>query len=424
MGIFNERDKIQRWRYNVKQISILLSNQNVIEIPIERITQLDIEENYEEYYFPLIKLSMALEPEVYYEVLKDKLSCLIYMRIDKYYMSEDSKEKSLCKNFINHSFSLIMDDGTDDLSASIKEEENKTDYVNKVKKLSNDLHSVDNVVTFYLFKDNIKGTKLNINKVLCNANVTDAIAYLATAGNLGKVLLTQPDNVKVYKELLIPNMSILKAFTFIDSYYGLYKSGSIIWFGIDHIYIGPYNNKGDTYIRGEIPCTNIVVPKSTNSDYINSLGSVKKSDDIKSNYVICDYKTLNIQNESISNDYINANNIESVDSYEDSTKVSKSKATSKNSNFKKVFKNKTENEFITDTYTAQSNAKSVVITAKLQDFDISVLTPNKKFNMIFEDSNYTKKYNGDYILSGVSHSFIKDGEDFSVSSTAVLRKTK
>ena len=424
MGIFSERDKLQRWKYTVKQVSILLSNQNVIEIPVERITQLDIEENYEEYYFPLIKLSMALEPSVYYELLEDKLNCLINIRIDKYYITEDKSDKSLCKNFINNSFSLIMDDGTDDMLASMKEEENKDDYVNKTKKLTNDLDSVDNVVTFYLFKDNIKGTKQNINKILCNANVTDAIAYLATAGNLGKVLLTQPDNVKVYKELLIPNMSILKAFAFIDSYYGLYKSGSIIWFGIDHIYIGPFNNQGNTYIKGELPNTNIVVPKSTNSEYINSLGSVKKSDDNKSNYVICDYKTLNIQNESVSNDYINANSIESVDSYNDSTTVSKSKATSKNGNFTKVFKNKTENEFISEMYTAQTNAKSVVITAKLQDFDIGVITPNKKYNMIFEDSNYTKKYNGDYVLSGVSHSFIKDGEDFSISSTAVLRKTK
>lgn len=424
MSIFNANDKIQKWRYCVNKVSIILSDQKVIDLPVERITQLEIEENYEEYYFPLIKISMALEHSIYYQILKDKLSCLIHLRIDRYYITEDTGSKSLYKRFINHTFSMIMDDATDDMSISIKEDENRTNYTTKIKDVSNELSAVDNVVSFYLFKENISGTKENVNKILSNANVTDAIAYLATAGNLGKVLLAQPENVKVYKELLIPNMSILKAFGFIDTYYGLYKSGSIIWFGLDHIYIGPYNNKGNAYVQGELPITNIVVPKGTNTEYINSLGTVKKENDNNSNYIVCDYKTINIQNESVSNDYINANSIETIDSYEDETNVSTSSATSKNGNFKKIFKNKTENEFISEMYTAQTNAKSVVITARLQDFNISMVTPNKKYNMIFEDTNYTKKYNGNYMISGASHAFLKDGEDFSISSTIVLRKTK
>ena len=424
MSIFNKNDKLQKWRYSIKQVSVLLSDMTIIEIPNERITQLEIEENYEEYYFPLIKITLALESDVYYDIMKDKLNCRINIRADKYYQTEDSSVKSLNKIFINESFSLIMDEARDDLSIALKQEESKTDYKLKVKKLKNDLESVYNTVSFYLFKDSIKGTKQNVNKILCNANVTDAIAYLSTVGNLGQVLLAPLDNNKIYKELLIPNMSILKAFSFIDTYYGLYKSGSIIWFGLDHIYIGPYNCNGSAYVTGETPHTNIVVPKSTNSEYINSLGSVKKYNDKNSNYVICDYKTMNIMNESVSNAYINANTLEAVDSYDDKTTTTQSKAISKNGDFKKVYKNKTENDFISSMYAAQTNAKSVMITTKLQDFDISMVTPNKKYNMIFEDTNYTKKYNCEYVLSGASHTFLKDGEDFSINSTVVLRKTK
>ena len=424
MAIFDQGDKLQKWKYTIKNVSVSFSDTSSISIPTERVSQIDIEENYEEYYFPLIKLTLVLESSIYYKILKDKLNCKFNIRVDRYYQTIDSSDKSLNKIFINDSFSLIMDDGTDDMLSALDEEENKQDYKSRKASDINELDDVDNVVTFYLFKSSISGTKINVNKILCNANVSDAIAYLVTVGKLGKVLMSQPDNVKVYKELLIPNMSILKAFAFIDTYYGLYKSGSVIWFGIDHIYIGPFNGSGNAFKANEIQNTNIIIPKSANSEYTTSLGSLKKVNDNKSNYIVGNYSSLNIENQSISNDYLNANSIQIVDSYDDMTVSSNSTATSKNGNFTKIFINKTENDFISEMYTAQTNAKSVVVTVKLQDYDVSAIAPNKKFNMIFQDPNYTKKYNGNYTVAGVAHTFIKEGIDFGVSSTLILRKTK
>ena len=74
-------------------------------------------------------------------------------------------------------------------------------------------------------------------------------------------------------------------------------------------------------------------------------------------------------------------------------------------------------------YTAQTNAKSDIISIRLQNFDISAFTPNKQFNVIFEDSKYTKKYNGKYILAGMSYSLNSEGNELLINGTIVLRKS-
>ena len=398
MAIFDDTDRVIKWKYVVKKINILIPNTDAITIPNERLNGLEIEENYEEYYFPVIKLSLVLDSDTYYKILQNKNDCNIFLRIDKFSYVDGSEEQSLDKEYIKDTFELIIDENTEDMLRSLKEDESSSDYTKTTSDVSEDSLSTpsNNKVEFYLFKSTIDGTKTNVNKVLHKANVADAIAYLATVAKLKNLVMAQPDNTTVYDQLLIPPLSVLKALAFIDTYYGIYKTGSIIWFGMDYTYIIPFSGACDVYVKNEIKTTNIIIPKSVNTSHINSLGSLKKKSDKNNNYVIGDYSSVNISNQSISNNYLNANDIQTVDSYDDSTSTNSSKAKSKKTNFVKIFTNKTENSFISSMYTAQTNAKSDVVSVRLQDYDVSVISPNKRCNVIFEDSNYTKKYNGNY----------------------------
>ena len=428
MAIVDIKDKAQKWRYEAKEIKIIVPKPDengkplILSLPKERLVDFSIEDNYEENYFPLFKITLALEAENYYEILKAKNSCGVVLRIDKYYTDINNKNKSLTKTFINDTFELIMDEDTDDMYSSLKEEETKTNYKIRSKSPLGELSKVNSSHSFYLFKSTVNTLKNSVNAVLSKANVSDAIAFLATR-SFTQVLMSQPDNTTVYDELIIPPMSLLKAFSFIDTYYGLYKTGSLIYFGLDTNYIIPYNGKCTAYKVNELQNTNIIIPKSMSASQAGTLCSIKKYNDRKSNYIVGDYKTINIENQSISNNYINANDLQSVDSYSgESTKVD-SNAKSKKENFIKVHEDKTENKFIASTYAAQTNAKSVIISVRLQDYDIFAISPNKKFNMIFEDSKYTSKYNGEYILSGAVHTFINEGASFALSSVLVLKQS-
>lgn len=425
MKLFTESDQFQKYLYVVKDIQVLLPDgeENLI-IEKNRFMGLDVEDNYEENYFPLIKITLVINSETYYKILKYKNECKFYLRIHKKYMKNEDKTKmSSEQKFLLDTFDLITDENTDDMLNALKEKISSDDY-KKRKSEGNVLDETDNNrVSFYLFKSSIAGTKTNVNKILANANVSDAIAYLMSVAKIKNVLMSQPDNTKVYEELMIPYQSVLKSLGFLDTYYGLYKSGSIIYFGVDYTYIIPYNGKCSvTSSSDKSTNTNIVIPKSSNTLYSGKLGSVKRKND-ESNYVIGDSTSINIMNKSISNNYLYANDIEVVDSYDENTETSKSNAKSKTENFVKVFQNKTENEFIGDMYTAQTNAKSDIISIRLQNFDISAFTPNKQFNVIFEDSKYTKKYNGKYILAGMSYSLNSEGNELLINGTIVLRKS-
>lgn len=423
MAIFDKNDRLLQYRYKVKTVQIIIPNENPLNIPKERLTQIDIENLYEENYFPFFHIKLVLDAEDYYKIQQHKNECKINLRIDKFYTDDTRHETSLDRIFINDSFDLILDSNTEDLLNSLKQDESKADYKNMKTKNSDQLSAKNNnAIDFYLFKSSINGTKTNVNKVLTNVNISDAIAYVLGNGGFKNVLMGQPDNTKIYKEFLIPPLSILKTLAFFDTYYGIYKTGSMIWFDFNYTYIIPYSGKCVAYAANELQNTSIIVPKSTNYDHSGSLGTLNKPNNTDTHFIVADYQTLTISNKSISNDFLKTNTMQTVDSYSETTTTTKSTAKSKNTNFVQIFSNKTENSFISDMYAAQSNANSDVVSIRLNDYDIAAISPNKRFQLIFEDSKYTKKYNGNYILAGITHSFLNEGSDFLLSSVIVLRK--
>lgn len=426
MAIFSRVDKFQKYKYIVKNLKILLPDgKGEIELHTSKLIQIDLEENFEEDFFPLFKITMSLDTDSYYKLLENKNKAQFYIRINKAFTGEDeSSELSLEKAFINDTYDIIFDENTGDMQLALKNEGNKDDYTKAREATTNSLSAVsDNMCTFYLFKSNIGGTKTNVNKVFSNINVSDAVAYLMSEAKIDNVLMAQPDNNTVYKEFLIPPQSVLKNLQFIDTYYGIYRDGTIMYFGLDYTYIIPYNGKCLAYAPNETTDTSIIIPKSFDSDYGGKVGSFSKLSEPSKNYIIADYKTININNQSISDNYIKGNSIFVIDSYdEDDDEELESEAETKTENFTKMFKNNTENQFMASMYTAQTNANSDVITVRLFDFDLSALTPNKSIKVIFEDTEYTSRYNGQYILAGINSTFRASGEEMNIGSTVVLKR--
>ena len=125
MAIFDSGDSIRRWKY-VPVFFQISSSKGVINIPPHQVTGMSIEENYEEYYFPLIKVKVVVDSDTYHEIIRNKNNCKINMRVDRFYFEGDNdKNKSVTKKFINDTFELIMDDGSEDMYQSLKQDENK-----------------------------------------------------------------------------------------------------------------------------------------------------------------------------------------------------------------------------------------------------------------------------------------------------------
>lgn len=416
MAIFDTTDRVEKWRYHVVYINLIIPGEEVIDIPRERLTSMRIVDDFMNNYFPLLNISLALESELYYKILKNKNDCKINIRIDKLFIGLDSSEQSRMYPFLNDSFKLILDENTEDLNRSEKENQAITNYQSNEDTFKDALSSIDNNISFYLFKsDVIQNTKQIVNNVFSDVTITDVVTYYLTKAKITNALMAPLDNVTRFDELLVPPVSILKSLTYLDNYFGFYRRGSFIYFGLDYTFIIPFSGKCKAFVSGEIQNTVIIIPKST-STHTTELGILNKRYDRNNRYIIGDYRTISISNDSITNNYVNANEILVIDSYEGTQFESKSDATTDSQNFKKIYENRTENLFIGITYSAQTSSLSKVISVRCSDYDIEAVKPNKHFQFIFEDSKLINKYKEDYILVKAEHDFELEGEELVVSS--------
>lgn len=423
MALYDDT-RVKLWMYHVSSVILITADGEHIDIPPVRLKSMQILEDYEHYVLPVFKVTFILEPGVYYKILKNKDDGKIYMRIDKYFKSPNSNnESSLYREFINDTFDLILDDSTEDLLYSQKEQISESDYSRITKDDSNDLKEVANTIEFFLFKSkSIEGIKSNnVNVVLREATIADAIGYLVTKAKIDNVLFAQPDNIEENDIILIPPLSVLKSFQHLDLYYGIYKTGSIIYFGLKYVYIIPYNGNCVAYAPGERRKTVIVVPRTSDIYHTTTLGELANSDD-NTTYILGDYKTLSIRNESISNNYIAGNDADMMDAYTGESAVTLSGATAKTKNFLRILENKTNNKFIASTYTAQTRAGSSVITVSSQDIDVECIAPNKEYQVLFEDTKYSEKYKGKYMISKAIHTFNNTGADMNVNTTCEFKR--
>lgn len=416
MPIFETTDRVEKWKYHVVYINLIIPGEGVVNVPRERLTSMSLVEDYMNNYFPLFKVSLALDSELYYKILEYKNDCRINIRIDKLFIGLDSPEQSLMHPFLNDNFKLILDENTEDLNHSDKVNQASRNYQTMTDSFKDALSSVDNKLSFYLFKSEvIQGTKNIVNNIFKDVNLTDVVTAYMTKVGISNVLMAPLDNITTYKELLVPPLSILKALTYLDNYFGFYKRGSLIYFGIDTTYIIPFSGNCRAFTSREIQNTIIIIPKSTSS-HTTELGILNKRYDTNNRYIIGDYRTVSISNDSITNNYINANEVLVIDSYEGTQFDSNSGATNDSKNFKKVYENRSENLFIGITYAAQSASLSNVINVRLADYDLDAIKPNKRFQFIFEESQLINKYKEDYILVKAEHTFELEGEELAVSS--------
>lgn len=415
--------KILKWHYRIQDIELLIPEEEPYKIPTDRIVSINILDDYETNVFPVFKVEMILESSIYYKIMKSKNDVQFHLRIQKYYNLNDSSTQSLARDVINDTFDLILDDDNSDLIASQRQLENKYDFKYIKQDDTNNPSKVDNDIEFYLFKSKtVKGLQKNINKIFTSCTISDVLSYLLSYADVKNILMSSPHNLTKYNSFIIPPLSCIKALRFIDTFYGIYKTGSMIYFGLDYSYILSYEGKCTAYKKNEIKNTAIIIPKQSGS-HTTECCTLYKGVNSNTNYVVGDYRTISIRNDSISNDIISANSIKLVDNLSGNISYNSSSNNSETENSFKILENNTENPWLGDTYISQTKALDTVIEILLMDYDINMITPNKKFNLIFEDPNLTDKYNGVYLLTYASHTFIKDGSDFILTSIVRFKKT-
>ena len=118
------------------------------------------------------------------------------------------------------------------------------------------------------------------------------------------------------------------------------------------------------------------------------------------------------------------NNTQIFDSYTGKVTTANSGAKSKEGrNFASLTENQTENPFISNMYKSMSEASSTIVKATIIDCDISCFEPNREYQVLYEDTNFSDKYAGKYVCTGVRHLLSCDGNYLTSSTVINLKRT-
>lgn len=208
-------------------------------------------------------------------------------------------------------------------------------------------------------------------------------------------------NSKKYDQILIPNMSVIQAVSFIDNFYGLYNKGGMIYGDLDklHITSTDINNNTNTIpIYVESYMNNSDSPGMTriqDNYYYNIMApniSIRSETDIERVLHGPRLATINL-NDMSDVDIIHLSNL-----FDDIKSLPLTEAIEVPN-----ILHKTQNKFIGTSFVARLDEHITKIDVSGYGFDISKMTPKSRYNIVFASPmrglKIDKRYRATYVCN-------------------------
>lgn len=414
--LFNPQE-LQEWRYCIGQC-IFLINGEAIKLSELNVVAMEIFNDYANSIYSIFRMNFVLDDATYYKAIKNKTSLRMKLEIQKYYNTPKRGGSSLKKTYLKGTYATI-EDSSDEyrLRSSDRAEKEDDAYIGA------GTNNFRNTLELYFYKEEVAtGFKKQINNILNNVTLSSAIAYsLTEAGLYNSVIMSPLENNKTYPVLLLPPITIDKLLLHLDACYGFYKRGSMIFFGVDRGYILNFKGECTAFENNELTETCVYIPnESTPSE--TQMGSLPS--DGNKNYIVWNYGKVGFTNQSVISDVLHGSNTTVVSSKNANINSYTSRTITNGAQNTTMVENKGDNKWLGETITAQNNSKSIILAGSMSGVDLSSLTPNKKYTMVFEDNTITNKYRGNYMLTNLTVKFINDTarSDFNIAVAVEFRK--
>lgn len=408
MVIISDNDKLQFYQYEVKDF-YFTNKGSKTNITGYKLNSFIVINDYIENIFPIIQIKVVMDSNTYYDIINNKDTVKVRLRIQKYTRKPGEQQKSIKSSYIDSSFKLILNDSDEDLYADIR----KKNHNGKIN--DEDLYEQANEIEFFLFRsDLIKASKKKINRIFESATVTDGIAYIASNIGIDDLLMSKSNNEKEYSPFIIPPLKATDAIQYIDTFYGIYNVSSMLYFGIEASYLLRYEGKCTAYRHKEKKAVKVIIPKAGTKASQN-LCSLEKYDKRDCYYIIGNYENIQFEDQTVTNNLTSGDNIHVIHANAKHPEVSAA-----NLSNKKIIVNRGFNKWFEKIFKSKQNSLKKVIHVQFTDIDLDALTPNKKFSFIFEDTKLNKKYKGTYILVRSEIGLIKVEKDLRASVKCVF----
>ena len=414
-------------KYQVPNL-ILSVDDKRIEMDATNILSVEYLTDYEFNIRAILKVVLRVDIRKKLWILKNKRKIICKFELNKIGMNIDMDRFVTSPETIwNQEFSIFLNDDDESIDymameSRIAKNEGTDFQADKIETES--YHESQNIVPIYLFNQKLlDSSNKNYNEVFTENTIQQCVARLLTATGHKKVLMSPFENDEIYKELLLPSHPAFKALIYLDQYYGFYKKGAVIFYDIDTLYIlNSAGNKVTAKRENEWTETTFIVSRIDKS--IPGNGMIRKEGE-KINYISLSDADINTQKFTESkNEHLGseAKVIITDDTTINIEEADQSYINQRNESI--TFSRKGNNKFNSNIIRSRMEENEYILFISGENFDISAFTPNKVYQLVFDDTTKQLKYGQyKYRISYAYHCLIAESEGYmSASSRICLKK--
>lgn len=399
-------------KVKIEDITIIFEDGSTNTIPSKNTFYMSIEKDYFNSFLPILNIKCLVNRQLYAKINKNQPKFKV--TVNKFFVPANSttfdknSKTIMYKKFISDIFINVNDlDSSPDLYESIA---NRQDLVGSNR---NEMEQDNIEIDLLLFtQKSLSYRKLN-SKIFKDCNITSVILALSQLTGQNKMLLTYPDNRKVYNDtsIIIPtNLTFLGAIKFIQAVYGIYNHGYVLFNDFDLLYLIDKQPKCTAYKKGEYKRVymefNNVVTESGNiyGQYTDNKNMRYMINCISAPNIITNSTTTNellYDRIHASNTYNGKSQVKDIDM----TKSTSSKTT-------KVLDNKYNNNFIVNSSAFEIELNNYTLEIAFNEIDLDILTANKEYYLDIKiDKSEYKKLSGLFKITRLMAVYEKKDDD-------------
>lgn len=420
-----EQEKIFLCKYKIPTCVLMLGDEKVI-LDHSNILNFEYMCDYEMNIRAILKLTVRMDIRRKLWLLKHKREIVCKFELTKTGMDTDLEEYVIGEESVwNQEFGVYFNDeeeasDTNALEERLKSNENEHPEVDYLE--DENYFESQNMIDIFLFNQALlNASTKTYNEVYTEDILQECVARLLTQTKHKNVLMSPIENGDTYKELLIPALPAYKGLIYLDEYYGLYKRGAIIFYDLEYLYIINPNGKVTAKREDEWTETTFMVKKVENA--VPGNGMTRKPDE-KVFYVNLSEMDINPQKFSETTNATLGSEAKMVVS--DDIEVEIEEADQSYVDRRNEFiarRKKGDNKYSAEIMKARMEENECILYINAENLDITAFTPNKRYQVIFEETAKQEKYGkSKYRIAYFYTMFRIESESYLSSSHRIILK--
>lgn len=371
-------------------LALVLNNDEYVNVSASDIVSVSFINNYDTMTYPIIRIRLYSDLSLIQSLLEYPDSIYVRLNMDANVYKINDEETSPTPIASATPITLEMKGYIENknIPTSIMDQ-----YEGGIKKTSDLNENVKSPIEIYCYDEKVihfmKQKSVSIYK---NMSLSSVLSDMMNRANIHKVKMDTITNQTRYTQVLLPNLDITDAISFLDMNYGLYRKGGSLFGDYDGMYLTTTDVN-----NGTIPQPIYVKSYKSNSD----ITGLTKTESVHQYKMITNAPNVSVITEtdiervinapemvSINLDDLDINIIELKKLFNDAMSRSSSRKVSDGISLSHIdtpqLLHKHTSQYVLSSYIARLNEKITRIDVSGSGYDIGSIHVNTRFNVIFE----------------------------------------